>query len=91
MSSTGLERVIEEVKALTVEEQRKVKGLINSLLEAPAEESKELSPQDLLQRRMLERGAISEIPRRDTTQYEDFEPVEVKGKPVSETIIEERG
>jgi hypothetical protein len=90
MSSTSLEKVIEEVRALTVEEQRKVRELINSLLEAPAEESRELSPQDLLQRRMLERGAISEIPRRDASQYEDFEPVEVKGKPLSEIIIEDR-
>ncbi len=90
MSSTSLERVIEEVKTLTIEEQRNVKELINSLLEARGDEAKESSPQDLLQRRMLERGAISEIPRRDASQYEDFEPVEVQGKPLSEIIIEER-
>jgi hypothetical protein len=35
---------------------------------------------------------ISEIPRRDfdPDSYEEFEAIEVKGKPLSETIIEER-
>lgn len=91
MSSASVEKIIEEVKSLTVEEQQAVKELINSLLEAQAEESTELSPRDLLERRMLERGAISEIPSRDASRYEDFEPVEVKGKPLSEIIIQERG
>lgn len=64
MSSTSLEKVIEEVRTLTPGEQR-----------------------------LLERGVISEIPKRlpDPEQDRDFKPVEVKGKSLSETIIEDRG
>jgi hypothetical protein len=93
MSSTSLEKVIEEVKALTQEEQRHVRELIDSLLESPAETHEHFSPEDLLERRLLERGVISAIPKRnfDPDTYKEFEPIEVKGKPVSETIIEERG
>lgn len=92
MSSTSLEKVIEEVKALTQEEQLRVRELIDSLLENPAETLVLLSPEDLLERRLLERGVISEMPKRDfdPDTYKEFEPIEVKGKPVSETIIEER-
>ena len=93
MSNTNLEKVLEEVKALTPDEQRQVKNLIDSLLENQAEETASLSPEDLLERRLLEAGVISRIPERkpDPERYENFKPVEVKGKPVSETIIEERG
>jgi hypothetical protein len=93
MSSTSLEKVIEEVKALTPGERRQVRELIDSLPENPAETQEELlSPEDLLERRLLDRGVISEIPKRnfDPDTYKEFEPIEVKGKPVSETIIEER-
>jgi hypothetical protein len=41
---------------------------------------------------LLAAGVISKIPERNPypEEYENFEPVEVKGKPISETIIEER-
>ncbi|HKP87861.1 MAG TPA: hypothetical protein VJZ26_17295 [Blastocatellia bacterium] len=91
MSSANLERVIEEVKALTPDEQRRVKDLIDSLLRASDEANASMSPEDLLEKKLLEAGVISEIPKRlPTAQYEDFEPIEIKGKPLSETIIEER-
>ena len=93
MSSSSLEKVIKELKELTQEEQLQVRQLIDSLLENPTETQQVLSPEDLLERRLLERGAISEIPKRnfDPDTYKEFEPIEVSGKPVSETIIEERG
>lgn len=92
MASTSLEKVIAEVKSLTQEEQLQVRQLIDSLLELPPEPEQILSPEELLERRLLERGAISAIPKRnfDPNTYKEFEPIEVKGKPVSETIIEER-
>ena len=91
MSSKSLEEVIEEVKALSPDEQLRVKELIDSLLAGPAE-SNPLLPEDLLERKLLEDGLISQIPTRnyDPKTYREFEPIEVKGKPVSETIIEER-
>jgi len=93
MSSASVEKIIEGVRALTQEEQLQVRELIDSLLGNPNEAQGMLSPEDLLERRLLERGVISEIPKRnvDPATYKEFEPIEVKGKPVSETIIEERG
>ena len=93
MSSTSVEKIIEEVRTLTQEEQLQVRELIDSLLGNTAEAQALLSPEERLERRLLERGVISEIPKRnfDPATYKEFEPIEVKGKPVSETIIEERG
>jgi hypothetical protein len=89
MSSANLEKVIEEVKALPSDDLRKVKALIDSLLQAP---SAEMSPESQLDQLLLEAGVISEIPPpiTDFTPYENRRPIEVKGKPISETIIEER-
>ncbi len=40
---------------------------------------------------LLATGRISAIPKRGScSSGEDFEPIEVKGKPLSEIIIEER-
>lgn len=48
--------------------------------------------EDDVERDLFERGIIGRIP--DLAAYtdddEDFEPIEVRGKPLSETIIEER-
>lgn len=92
MSSATLEHIIEEVRALTAQEQRKVRDLIESLLQSSAKAQETLSPEDLLEQKLLEDGLISEIPKRDydPMTYREFEPIEVKGKPVSQTIIEER-
>ena len=48
--------------------------------------------EDQLDQLLLEAGVISEIPPpiTDFTPYENRQPIEVKGKPISETIIEER-
>ena len=92
MSSTNLEKVIEEVKALTPDEQRKVKDLIDSLLKPSDETQSPMLPEDLLEQKLLQAGIISKIPERlpPPEHLKNFKPIEVKGKPVSETIIEER-
>ncbi|MDQ3633082.1 MAG: hypothetical protein M3405_01025 [Acidobacteriota bacterium] len=46
--------------------------------------------EDEVERILLARGIISEIPENWRDKDEDFEPIEIKGKPLSETIIEER-
>lgn len=91
MARANLEKVIEEVKALTPDELRQVRELIDSLLPI-SEAAPELSPEDRLDQLLLEAGVISEIPPpiTDFTPYHNRKPIEVKGKPVSETIIEER-
>lgn len=88
MSSANLEKVIADVKALTPEEMRQVKELIDSFLEQPTG----ASPEALLAQRLLAAGVISEIkpPVTDSTPYRERKLIEFAGKPVSEIIIEER-
>ena len=42
------------------------------------------------EQRLLTKGIINEIPLGLNEEDDDFEPVEVSGEPVSETIIRER-
>jgi hypothetical protein len=88
MTTSNLDRLVEEVRALTADEKRVLRDRLDSLLGSPQPEISEAD----FERRLLERGVISSIPAPIT----DFEPyrnrklIEVKGKPLSETIIEER-
>lgn len=41
-------------------------------------------------REMLAEGLISRIPEGITDEDDDFEPIKIKGKPFSETLLEDR-
>ncbi len=88
MTTSNLDRLVEEVRALTPDEKKVLRERLDSLLVSPQPEISEAD----FEKRLLERGIISSIPPPIT----DFEPyrnrklIEVKGKPLSETIIEER-
>lgn len=62
---------------------------INQWETASDEDSaKQVSP-DIL-REMLTEGMISRIPEGISDKKDDFEPLKIKGKPLSETILEDR-
>jgi spore germination protein GerM len=85
MASPTLDRVLEEVKALTPDEQQQLRDALNELLANPQ------IIEYLLQKSLYESGLLSEIKSSRTGQINrPFKPIEVEGKPVSETIIEER-
>lgn len=88
MTTTNLDRVFEEVKALTPEEQMQLRDMLYALLAKNQAQTAE----EEFERRLLERGVISRIPPpiTDLTPYRDRKLLEVEGKPLSETIIEER-
>lgn len=47
--------------------------------------------EDEIEKTLLEKGVISEIPMREFDFDEEmYEPVEIIGKPLSETILEDR-
>ena len=47
--------------------------------------------EDEVEKTLLEKGVISDIPKREFDFDEEiYEPVEVIGKPLSETILENR-
>ena len=41
-------------------------------------------------RELLTEGLISHIPEGITNEDDDFEPIKIKGKPFSETLLEDR-
>lgn len=96
MSTAILEAVLEQVKELTPEEQQKVRDLLDSLGKdlsfktSPDESQEPLVTEEDFLKILLARGVISHIPPRHKQSFEKRKLIEVKGKPLSETIIEER-
>ncbi len=77
--------ILNEIYKLPLKEQTSIK---KSLLEK-TETTNEVSKQDLWQK-LFEGGLITHIPRGISDEEDDFEPIEIEGEPISETIIRER-
>lgn len=73
------QEIIKQIKLLPKEQQDEI-----------IKNVKQEISEDEVERILLARGIISEIPENWKDEDEDFEPIEIKGKPLSETIIEER-
>jgi hypothetical protein len=83
-----LEEILEEVKMLSPEDRERLRVTLETWDAAhgarrAAEE---------VERRLFEAGLLREIKRpiTDLTPYRDRKLINTKGKPLSETIIEER-
>jgi hypothetical protein len=79
MSQT-LQNVLEEIKTLSPEELQQLHQEVGKLVQPPA--------QKVLLEKLKEAGILSEI--KTPTHRIATERITVTGKPVSETIIEER-
>jgi len=88
MSVALLEKVIEQVKSLAPEEQMKVRELLDAILPP----KKTPPTREEYEQYLLAKGVISHIPTRQppSPERKAFKPIKVTGKPISETIIEER-
>ncbi len=85
-----IEQIEREVKQLSAEDLRRVRELVNSLLEK--KESKPQMTEEEFEQHLYEKGIISEVkpPITDFSRYDDYQPITVTGEPISETIIKER-
>jgi hypothetical protein len=90
VSSSDIDQVWEPVKTLTFSHQRRLPKLFNALRFTP----RPLTPEDELDLRLLKDGVIDHIrrplPKADRKAFEAHQPVPITGKPLSESIIEER-
>jgi hypothetical protein len=77
--------ILNEIYKLPMIEQKNIK---QSLLEK-SEPTDAVSKQDLWQK-LFEEGIITHIPNKISDEDDDFEPIEIEGEPISETIIRER-
>jgi hypothetical protein len=76
--------LIEKIDKLPPEQLAEVEKFVDALDERQREQQ--------FQQHLLKLGIISEIkpPITDFTPYQNRQPIEVKGKPTSEVIIEDR-
>jgi hypothetical protein len=88
MAKSNLRQVLEEVRSLSRSEQAQLRMALEAMLAEPESGSTE----ENVERALFERGLLSEIkePITDLSAYQDRRLVPILGKPLSETIIEER-
>jgi hypothetical protein len=88
MTQMQFEKVIEEVKALSPAEQRKLRILLDTF-PAPADAP---MTEDEFAHQLMAFGVLSEVKPliTDLAPYQNRQPVETTGKPLSEVIVEER-
>ena len=88
MGSPSLENIVEQVKSLSPDEQRQLRDALDRFLTGPNQPLAE----DEFEQRLAALGEIrlADAPMPDSSPYRAVKPIEVEGKPVSETIIEER-
>lgn len=81
--------IIDAVRNLPLENQREVLEVLQSQITGM---KKSPISEEEVQRILFERGVIATVPSAaDYTEEDDnFDPVTIKGKPLSETVIEER-
>ncbi len=90
MTTFDFDQVWESVKAFTPNQRRRLRKLIDAL----RFKKQPLTPEDELSLRLLRDGVIEHIPHplteADIKAFEEYQPVPIEGKPLSETVIEER-
>jgi hypothetical protein len=84
-----LEQILAEAKTLPLDEQQALCDALNAWLST---RSRPLTEAEF-ERYLKNQGLLSEIPPpiTDSSAYTQRQPIRVTGKPLSETIIEERG
>ena len=81
--------ILSEIKKLPVVEKHNLFKKLSDELHNDSYLTEELREQEFEQM-LLAEGVIKQIPPR-WNDDDDFEPVKIIGKPLSETIIEDRG
>ncbi|MGI8883926.1 MAG: hypothetical protein ACR2IA_06755 [Pyrinomonadaceae bacterium] len=89
--------ILQEIQKLPINEKRRVLAKLNDEI-AQTKTDGNLSADETerrereLEREMFAKGHFSHIPTRKMTdaEFEDFEPLEIEGEPLSEQIIRER-
>ena len=85
--SADVERVLDEIKKMKPAEIAQIREGVEELLAAQSD-----GAEQTLRQSLCAAGLLSEVktPDRDVESFRSYRPVTVEGKPVSETIIEER-
>ncbi len=86
---TTAQEIISTVQTLPVRVQEEIVRTLQQNLQN--RKSSPVPDEDEIERILLAKNLISEIPQRfDDEEEETFQPIKISGKPLSETILEER-
>lgn len=77
------QEILNEIQKLPIIEQKEIAASLQKILSADSMELK-------LQKILFENGLLREIKPHRVNDLGSFKPVEIQGKPISETILEER-
>ncbi len=86
MAKATLDRIMKEIKTLAPDERRQLCEMLHALM-VPAEEE---AKRQALHQALRAAGLVTQIRQPRATDTPHRRRIEVQGKPVSETIIEER-
>lgn len=85
-----IEQIENEIKTLSREDLRKVRNIVDSILET--KETKLRMTEEQFLKELEAEGFIGKVPPpvTDFSRYDNYQPVTVSGEPISEMIIRER-
>lgn len=85
---TMAKEIISTIQTFPISVQKTIVRTLQKNLEKP----KSPNPsEDEIEKLLLAKGLISEIPKRaNDKEEENYEPLEIFGEPLSQTILEER-
>ena len=82
------QEIINSLQTLPIQEQKVIFEVLQNKFRR---KTKSNIGEDEVERILLANGLISEIPKRlKDDEEESYEPIKIIGKPLSETILEER-
>lgn len=82
--------ILNEIYRLPINQRKEIKEKLSKDLKGNIEQTPQMSEKEFLQK-LFEEGIITHIPEGITDEEDDFEPIEIEGEPISETIIRDRG
>lgn len=88
--ATDIEQLVSQLRSLSPNEQRRIRQVLDEqLITSPPPQQ---ATEDDFKQRLVELGLLKQIkhPARNADSFLSWKPVQIKGKPLSETIIEER-
>lgn len=80
------QEIINEIQKLPPIQQKEILDYVS----IEPTEKRSMSEEEIAEQ-LLAKGIIGEIPKNWNEPDEEFEPIVIQGKPLSETIIEDRG
>ncbi len=86
MAKVTLDQIVQEIKTLAPDERRQLREMLDAMM-VPAEEE---DKRKALHQALRAAGLVTQLRQPRATDTPNRRRIEVQGKPVSETIIEER-